>query len=198
MPKFGQKSDKDFVRKNYQVRAPRVRVIQDGENLGIMTSKQAYDKARDAGLDLVEVAPKANLPVCHIVDYGKFQYDRSKKEKEKKGVQAKEKEISFRYVIDEHDLETKANQIRKFLEKGFRVKLVVKFKAREKAHKNEGFTAIQKCIEHVGDVASVEKPPGFEGHNITARLELAKSKGSKCEPHGSSSPAEGNSKQGSE
>lgn len=174
MAKFGKgQKRQDFVRYNERIRIPQVLVIHEGNNLGVMDTRDALRKARSFGLDLVEVAPKARPPVCQIMDYGKFMFDKSKRSKNK-GQTAKEKELSFRYVIDSHDLETKANQARKFLEKGYKVKLVVKFKAREKAHKNKGFSALERIIDLLKDVAEVEKAPGFEGHNITARLDAAK------------------------
>lgn len=172
--KFTSAPRKDMVRSNFQIKAPKVRVVHDGKNLGIMPTFEARKLAQEASKDLVEVAPMANPPVCHIMDYGKFMFDKSKKEKDKKASQTKEKDIVFRYVIDEHDLLTKANQAKSFLEKNFRVRLVVKFKARENAHKEQGFTAIRRCIEMIGDAASVEKMPAFEGNTIVARLEKSR------------------------
>jgi translation initiation factor IF-3 len=175
MPKKkAKKQDKNFVRVNERIRIPQILVVHEGKNLGVMNNRDALAKARGLGLDLVEVAPNARPPVCQIMDYGKYRYEKSKRESKAKSQMRKEKEISFRYVIDDHDLETKANQVRKFLEKGQRVKLVVKFKAREKAHKEKGFVALKKIIAMLEDVASVEKAPGFEGHNITARLDVIK------------------------
>ncbi|CAE7860220.1 unnamed protein product [Symbiodinium microadriaticum] len=171
---ISQGPKKDFVRHNHQIRVPNVRLVKDGENLGVVPVAQAQSEAKKAGLDLVEVAPNARPPVCAIMDYGKYMFERSKKAKENKASKQKEKEISFRYVISGHDLETKANQARKFLEKGDRVKLVVKFKKREKAHKNQGWDAIKNMIELLSDVAVVEKEPAYEGGNIAARLELKK------------------------
>ena len=163
----------DFVRRNEQIRIPQVRVIYDGQNLGVMSTRDALQKARALDLDLVEVSAKSRPPVCNIMDYGKFKYDKQKKDRAKHHTN-KEKEVSFRYVIDDNDLLTKANQIRKFLAKGMKVKIVVKFKAREKAHKDKGFAALNKLIGMLEDAASVEKAPGFEGHNVTARLDALK------------------------
>jgi translation initiation factor IF-3 len=167
---------KDTVRSNFQIKAPRVRVIQDGKNLGIMQTFEARKLAQDVGLDLVEVAPQSQPPVCQIMDHGKFMYERSKKQKEKKSSQTKEKEIVFRYVIDDHDLQTKANHAKEFLEKGHKVKLVVKFKARENAHRDQGFVVMKKCIEMIGDIGVVERSPILEGKTVIARLESNKSK----------------------
>jgi translation initiation factor IF-3 len=185
MRKNQPQQNKDFVRCNERIRIPEVRVIYDGKNLGIMSSRDALLKAQELGLDLVEVSPNVRPPVCQIMDYGKFMYEKSKRKKDQKGSSKKEKEIAFRYVIDKHDLETKAGQARKFIEKDYRVKLVVKFKAREKAHKDQGFKAIKDLIALLEDVAEVEKEPGFEGHTVTARLD--KRKGKKSSEKGSSS-----------
>lgn len=165
---------KDFVRHNHMIRVSSVRLVKDGENLGIVPIIQAHAEARKAELDLVEIAPNAKPPVCAIMDYGKYMFERSKKSKESKSSRTREKEIFFRYVISVNDLETKANQARKFLEKGDRVKLVVKFNKREKAHKDRGWDTINKMINILEDIASVDKEPAFEGGNITARLELKK------------------------
>lgn len=164
---------KNWVRHNDQIRIPRVLVVKDGANLGEMATRDALALARSEGLDLVEVAAHSRPPVCQIMDYGKFMYDKSKKDKGKSN-QPKEKEITFRYVIDQHDLETKANQAKGFLEKGTKVKLTVKFKSREKAHKDLGFDVIRKVIEMLKDVSTVEIAPKFEGVNVIARLDVKK------------------------
>jgi translation initiation factor IF-3 len=166
---------KNWVRHNEQIRIPRVLVVQDGKNLGEMATRDALILARSYELDLVEVAPHSRPPVCQIMDYGKFMYDRSKKEKQKT-TQNREKEISFRYVIDQNDLETKANQAKGFLEKGHKVKLVVKFKAREKAHKDMGFDVIKKIIEILKECSTVEIQPKYEGANVIAKLDCKKIK----------------------
>lgn len=170
-----RKPKKDWVRHNEQIRLPQIVVIHEGKNLGTMQTRDALNLARSLFLDLVEVAPTARPPVCHIRDYGKFMFDRSKKKKEsEKSAGPKEKEIDFRYVIGEHDLETKANQIRKFLDKGIKVKCVCKFKAREKAHKDQGFVILNKLIELLKDISTVEMAPRFEGQNVICRLDVKK------------------------
>jgi translation initiation factor IF-3 len=177
---FKDKRKKDFVRHNEQIRVPQILLIENGRNLGVMATPIALARARAAGLDLVEVAAHARPPVCQIMDYGKFMFEKQKKEKDKdKSHGNKDKEISFRYVIDDHDLETKAGQVRRFLAKDHKVRVVVKFKQREKAHKDKGFEALDKLVALVADVASLEKPPAFEGSNIVARLQVKK--GTKAE-----------------
>lgn len=163
---------KDWIRHNEQIKIPQVVVIQDGNNLGTMQTRDAITLARSLGLDLVEVSPHSRPPVCRIMDYGKFMYDKSKKKQ--KSAALKEKEVSFRYVTDEHDLETKANQAKKFLSKGMKVKLTVKFKDRQKAHKNLGFEVLNKVIELLKEVASVEMEPRYEGGNVVAKLDIVK------------------------
>ncbi len=165
---------KDFVRHNEQIRVPQVLVIENGRNIGVMATSIALAKARAVGLDLVEVAAQAKPPVCQIMDYGKFMFDKQKKDKDKQHNNHKEKEISFRYVIDENDLATKANAARRFLEKGDKVRVVVKFKHREKAHKDKGFEALEKLVALLVNEATLEKPPAFEGSNIVARLQAKK------------------------
>jgi len=165
---------KDFVRKNEQIRVPQVLVVEEGRNIGVMATSIALAKARSLGLDLVEVSAQARPPVCQIMDYGKFMFEKQKKEKDKSRNMHKEKEISFRYVIDEHDLQTKANAAKRFLEKGDKVRVVVKFKAREKAHKDKGFETLNKLVSMVAEVADLEKPASFEGSNIIARLQAKK------------------------
>lgn len=169
-----KKSDKSFARYNENIKAYEVLIIHNGENLGVMRTQEALYKARTLDLDLVEVSPHASPPVCQIMDYGKFMYEKTKNKKKQHVV--KNKEVSFRYVIDDNDLSTKANQIRKFIDKGHKVKIVVKFKAREKAHKEKGFVAIGKLIKMLEDVVSVDKSPGFEGHCIIAQLNKKDSK----------------------
>ena len=173
--KYKGDQKKDFVRTNERIRIHEVRVIHDKENLGVMKTKDALHLARKAGLDLVEVSPNSRPPVCSIMDFGKYQFEKSKKATKQPASQ-KEKEISFRYVISDHDLETKANQARKFLEKGNRVKLVVKFERREKAHKSEGFVVMEKMLEILSDVAQLDTKPILEGGNVVARVDLKKSK----------------------
>lgn len=160
----------DFVRRNGQIRSYRVFVVHDGKKLGEMTSKEAQLIANDLGLDLVEISPTARPPVCSIMDYGKHQYEKTKKKSDNKSHTVKEKEFCLRYVIDQHDLETKMNQAKKFLSKGDRIKLVVKFKARENAHKEQGWVVIDKAVDILKDFGTLEKNPIFESNRIIAKL----------------------------
>lgn len=166
-------------RKNEQIRCPQVLLVKDGQKLGVYTPAQALQIARQHELDLVEIAPKAKPPVCSIMDYGKHMYNQQKKQKSQKQTSQREKEISFRYVIDDNDLQTKANQIKRFLQKGDRVKIVVRFKAREKAHIDQGYEAITKCLEMLKDDCTMDKKPSMEGPTIICRIDPKK-----AEKHG--------------
>ena len=168
------KQRKDYVRHNEQIRVPQVLLIENGRNVGVVATSIALAKARSAGMDLVEVASQARPPVCQIMDYGKFMFDKQKKNKDKGGHCSKEKEITFRYTTDDHDLGVKASAARKFIEKGDKVRLVVRYEKREKIHKDKGFETLNRLIEMLSDVASVEKPAGFEGANLVARIQAKK------------------------
>jgi len=166
----------DFVKKNEQIRYPRVLVVHDGVKLGEMSSRDAQFKARELELDLVEVAPQAKPPVCAIMDYGKYQYEKNKKQSGNKAVTVKEKEFSLRYVISDHDLQTKMNQAKQFLDKGDRVKIIIKFKARENAHKDAGWDVMKKAIDMLAEHGTPEKEPFWEGNRIVVRIFKKKEK----------------------
>ena len=154
---------------NEQIRDKEVRVIgKDGEQLGIMSSKEAYQLAKEADLDLVKIAPTAKPPVCKIVDYGKYRYEAMRKEKEAK---KKQKVIDIKEVrlspnIDTNDLNTKVNQARKFLAKGDKVKVTLRFRGREIAHVNASKSILDEFAKMLEDVAVVEKEAKFEGRSM--------------------------------
>ncbi len=143
-------------------------VDSSGKQLGIMPTRQALDIAYDQGLDLVEVAPQANPPVCKIMDYGKYVYQQQKKmqEAKKKQVQVQLKEVKLRPKTDEHDLNTKKNHIKRFLGKGDRCKITIFFRGREILHKEQGEKILRSLIEELEDIAKVEQGPKFEGKNM--------------------------------
>ena len=150
---------------NEQVRDREVRVISsDGEQLGIMSSKEAMKLAREAELDLVKIAPNAKPPVCKIIDYGKYRYELARKEKEAKKKQKTidVKEVRLSPNIDKNDLNTKINQARKFLSKGDKVKVTLRFRGRELAHVNSSKVILEEFAEQLSDVAVVDKQPKFE------------------------------------
>jgi len=147
-----------------------VRLIgANGEMVGVVPTTQALDMAREAQLDLVEVAPNERPPVCRIQDYGKLRYEQSRKAKAKTH-QQKLKEIRVRPKTGDHDVETKVNQARKFLENNDKVLVNVVFRGRELQHIEEGRRVIQHVLELLVDVAKVEKPPSMEGKRMTAML----------------------------
>ncbi|MBL8797747.1 MAG: translation initiation factor IF-3 [Planctomycetia bacterium] len=160
-------------RVNEQIRISPVRLIGiNGEQLGVVPTNQAMDMAREANLDLVEVAAQERPPVCKIMDYGKFRYQQQqqKKDKKAKAHQQKLKEIRVRPKTGEHDVETKINQARKFLEHNDKVLVNVLFRGRELQHIEEGQRIIAGMLEKLVDVAKVEKHPSMEGKRMTAML----------------------------
>lgn len=162
---------------NEQIRDREVRVIgQDGEQLGIMSAKEAYLMARDADLDLVKIAPGAKPPVCKIINYGKYRYEQARKEKEAKRKQRtiEVKEIRLSPNIDTNDLNTKANQARKFLSKGDKVKVTLRFRGREMAHKDVGREVLNSFYEKLGDIATIDKEAKMEGRSMIMFLTATK------------------------
>lgn len=158
---------------NEQIRDKEVRVIgENGEQLGIMSSKEAMRLAEEAELDLVKIAPTAQPPVCRIVDYGKFKYEQIRREKEAKKKQkvVEVKEIRLSPNIDTNDLNTKTNAARKFLTKGDRVKITLRFRGREMAHMNNSKHILDDFAEALADIAVVEKAPKVEGRSMTMFL----------------------------
>ena len=154
---------------NEQIRDKEIRLVgEDGEQLGIMSAKDALKMAKEAGLDLVKIAPTAKPPVCKIVDYGKYRYEQARREKEAKKKQkvTEVKEIHLSPNIDVNDLATKANQSRKFLEKGNKVKVALRFRGREMAHMATGKEVLDTFFEKVSDVAVFEKPAKLEGRSM--------------------------------
>jgi translation initiation factor IF-3 len=164
--------DRAQHRVNEQIRISPVRLIGvNGEQHGIVPTAQAMEMAREANLDLVEVAATERPPVCKIMDYGKFRYQQQQAKKEKsKSHQPKLKEIRVRPKTGEHDVETKVNQARKFLEHKDKVLLNVLFRGRELQHIEEGQRIINGMVEKLADVAKIEKAPSMEGKRMTAML----------------------------
>ena len=158
---------------NEQIRDREVRLIgPDGAQLGIVSAREAMAKAQEAGLDLVKIAPQAKPPVCKIIDYGKYRYELSRKEKEAK---KKQKTIDIKEVrlspnIDTNDLKTKVNAARKFLSKGDRVKVTLRFRGREMAHMASSRHVLDDFAELLTDIAVVEKAPKIEGRSMTMFL----------------------------
>ncbi|MFZ0050494.1 MAG: translation initiation factor IF-3 [Desulfobaccales bacterium] len=157
------------MRINEQIRVPEVRLIgAEGEQIGVMPTREALAQAAEAHLDLVEVAPQAIPPVCRIMDYGKFKYQQSKKQQEARRRQTtiQVKEIKVRPKIEEHDMGFKLKNSRRFLSEGDKVKISVIFRGREIAHTDRGIRILAQMAEALGDVGTVEQAPKLEGRNM--------------------------------
>ena len=154
---------------NEQIRDREVRLIgPDGEQIGAVSSREAQKIADEAGLDLVKIAPNAKPPVCKVIDYGKYRYELARKEKDAKKKQktVELKEIRLSPNIDTNDLNTKMNAAKKFLAKGNKVKITLRFRGREMAHMSSSKHILDDIAENLSDVAVVEKAPKIEGRSI--------------------------------
>jgi len=168
--KLRSESINNTNRLNHQIRAPRLRVIDDqGGQLGIMTKAEALVAAQEANLDLVEISPNADPPVAKIVDWGKFNYQRMKLiQKNKRSAKTFEmKQMRVGLKISDHDLGVKGKKVREFLEDGHKVKYTLKYRGRELAHRDIGFTLAQKIIDSFGELISVDQNPIFAGKQLT-------------------------------
>ena len=157
------------VQINEEIRDKEVRVVTDGgEQLGIMSAKDAFRIATEKNLDLVKIAPQAKPPVCKIMDYGKYRFEQSKREKEARKNQkvVDIKEIRLSLKIDTHDFETKANQAMKFLKAGNKVKVSIRFRGREMAHPENGLTTMREFAETCAEFGQVEKAAKLEGRQM--------------------------------
>lgn len=159
---------------NYHIKAKQVRLVFNGKQVGVMPTNKALIMAKDAKLDLVEFSP-GEIPVCKIIDFGKFKYEQKVKQKEKTKKQRDSssvlKELRLRPSIETHDVDTKISQARKFLSKRFKVQFNLMFKGqRELAHKEKGFSTMNKIVESLKDDCIIEKHPKLEGNRITCVL----------------------------
>ena len=162
---------------NSQIRDREVRLIdENGDQVGILPIREALQMAEDAGLDLVKIAPGAKPPVCKIVDYGKYKYEQTRKDKEarKKQKTIEVKEIRFSPNIDTNDMKTKANMARKFIEHGDKVKVTMRFRGREMAHMQENKYILTDFAALLEDIANVDKEPKVEGRNMVMFLSRKK------------------------
>ena len=158
---------------NEEIRVKEIRVIGvDNEQLGIMSPKEGMAHAEEAGLDLVMVSPQANPHVCKIIDYGKYRYELARKEKESKKKQKviEVKELRMSPNIDTHDLETRKRQAEKFLEKGNKVKVTLRFRGREMAHMNGSRYILEEFAQSLSSIAELDKPIKVEGRNMAMIL----------------------------
>ncbi|MBL7135700.1 MAG: translation initiation factor IF-3 [Candidatus Marinimicrobia bacterium] len=161
------------LRINERITCPSVRLIdENGKQVGIISSTEALKIAEEHGLDLVEIAPQADPPVCKIMDFGKYKYQQQMRDRQSKKKQhvIKLKELRFRPRIGEHDLIMKINRARKFLNDGCKVKITLMFRGRELAHKEDGFNLIERVVEELSDVSVVDKAPVSEGRTIISFL----------------------------
>lgn len=162
---------------NEQIKAKEVRLISsEGEQLGVVSINEAREKAEEAGLDLVLIAPTANPPVCKIIDYGKFRYELARKDKEAKKKQKtiEVKEVRLSPNIDTNDLNTKVGSARKFLEKGNKVKVTLRFRGREMARMFKSKYILDDFAEALSDVATIDKPSKAEGRSLVMFLSAKK------------------------
>ncbi|MEE8836214.1 MAG: translation initiation factor IF-3 [Eubacteriales bacterium] len=158
---------------NEQIRDQEVRLIgPEGEQLGVMSSREAYQKAQEYGVDLVKVSPTAHPPVCKIIDYGKYRYEQARRQKEARRKQhiVEIKEVRMTPNIDTNDLNTKIGAARKFLEKGDKVKVTIRFRGREMAHMNASRPILDNFAKQLEDIAVIEKPAKIEGRNMSIVL----------------------------
>ena len=175
----------DEARINDRIRAREVLLIAgDGEQLGVVALPQALATAREQELDLVEVAPNANPPVCRIMDYRRWQYEQQQRRKEsrKKATNVVIKEMKYRPKIDGHDYTTKTRKVEDFLDKGNKVKVTIMFRGREMAHPELGLKILIRIAEDVGEIAIVEAPPRQDGRNMTMVLHPLKKDTRKPKP----------------
>lgn len=158
---------------NEQIRDREIRLIgENGEQLGIMSAREAMKIAQEAELDLVKIAPTAKPPVCKIIDYGKYRYELARKEKEAKKKQKiiEVKEVRLSPNIDSNDLNTKISAARKFIQKGNKVKITLRFRGREMAHMNASRHILDDFAKELADIAVVDKPSKVEGRSIVMFL----------------------------
>jgi translation initiation factor IF-3 len=175
------------TRVNERIRIREVRLIdEEGQQVGIVPTREAMEMARSRGLDLVEVAPNAIPPVCRIMDYGKFRYEQSRKERESRRNQhvIELKEVRIRPKIDDHDLETKGRQAAKFLDAGDKVKMTVLFRGREMAHPDIGKGLLDQLADMLRPHGTIEQSPRLEGRTMTMMLNPLKPKQSQHEKEG--------------
>jgi translation initiation factor IF-3 len=177
------KQNEKFYRVNERIRFSPVMVVdQNGQKLGVMPTDEARKKARLADMDLVEVAPSARPPVCRIMDYGKFKYEQTIKEKKQKTKQKTNllKELRLSPRIADHDILTKSNVAKRFLEDGFRVQFRLEYKRRENAHKDLGFDVMKKILEYLEEVGVPERTPVLQGNVLTCLI-APKGKKDECD-----------------
>jgi translation initiation factor IF-3 len=183
---------RSFVRANQKIRVPKVRCVgPDGSMLGIISTRDALTKAQQVGLDLVEISPNADPPVCRIMDFGKFRYEEAIKEKlaRKHQHQQAVKEVKFHASTAEHDYQTKVRHIKEFVVKGHKVKVTLTFRGRENAHKELGFEVMNRVIKDCESVSMVDMPPRMLGRSIISLIGPKSGMVAKPKPVSAAKPA---------
>ncbi|MCE2402845.1 translation initiation factor IF-3 [Candidatus Poribacteria bacterium] len=168
-----QKPRERKSRSNYQIRAKEILLIDhENKQIGVMTPREAMERAEEVGLDLVEVSPNADPPVCKIMDYGKYQYEKNKREREARKKQTKIvlKEIQFRPDTAEHDYQFKKRHVEDFLKNGWKVRATVRFRGREMLHTELGRNMLARLEKDVAEIAEVEQPPKMETRTMSMLL----------------------------
>lgn len=174
-----REKDIDGPRINHEIRLERIRLIdENGEMIGIVTMREALRRADEANLDLVEISPNADPPVCKILDYGKYKFEQQKKaaEARKKQKTVEVKEIQLRPMIGDHDYDVKLKSAKRFIEGGDKVKVVLRFRGREMAHTEIGLELLRRMIADVGDLAKVDFEPKIDGRQVMMILAPAVAK----------------------
>ncbi|MEF8816828.1 MULTISPECIES: translation initiation factor IF-3 [Salinibacter] len=171
-------ADVDKLRVNQEIRADEVRVVEPDGDHAVVPTGEALDRARDHELDLVEVAPDADPPVCKILDYGKYRYEKQKEEqrRRKKSKSMEMKELRFRPRTEEHDFNFKVDHAREFLEDGNKVKAYVQFKGRDIVYKDQGMDLLRRMIEELQEIARIDQQPEMEGRRMVMILAPHKNK----------------------
>jgi len=160
-----------MTRVNDRIRAPKVRVVlANGDQLGVMSSREALIKAQSLGLDLVEIAGAADPPVCKIIDYGKYKYEQAKLKKQKSKAATRMKEVKFRVGTGQHDYNIKLGRAEGFLDANHKCRFVLQFRGRENAHKDLGFVVLNRIIEDLKTMAQVDQPPKLNGRAVAMIL----------------------------
>ena len=177
-PPYTAIADVDKLRVNEEIRADEVRVVEPDGDHAVVPVEEALDRAREHDLDLVEIAPDADPPVCKVLDYGKYRYEKQKEEKRrrKKSKSMEMKELRFRPRTEEHDFNFKADHAREFLEDGNKVKAYVQFRGRDIVYKDQGMDLLRRLIEQLQDVARIDQSPQMENRRMTTILAPHKNK----------------------
>lgn len=167
---YSRNRNKEYFRKNEQIRAPELRVLnRQGEQIGVMTRQDALNMAREEEKDLVEIAGQATPPVVKLIEFHKFLYEQKKKKKEekRKNVASETKQLRFGPFIDDHDLDVKIRRAKEFFEDGDKVKFIVRYKGRQMARKEAGYEVMKRVIENLEGFGKVEREPKMEGRQLT-------------------------------